>query len=188
MALYGHTFASVHYDNVRVPDSARVGEVNGGWKVITHALAAERVLMGGSVATMRGLFDELVAYLAVATQDGRPMRDDPLVRDRIGALAAEIEAARQLAANGVRITESGRVPVYEAAMSKVYSGELMQRITETAIDLLGAAATLDEDSPDVPIRGRVEQMLRRSIMMVVGGGTAQIQRNLVAQRGLGLPR
>ncbi len=188
MALYGHTFASVHYDNVRVPDSARVGEVNGGWKVITHALAAERVLMGGSVATMRGLFDELVAYLAVATQDGRPMRDDPLVRDRIGALAAEIEAARQLAANGVRITELGRVPVYEAAMSKVYSGELMQRITETAIDLLGAAATLDEDSPDVPIRGRVEQMLRRSIMMVVGGGTAQIQRNLVAQRGLGLPR
>jgi len=116
------------------------------------------------------------------------MRDDPLVRDRIGALAAEIEAARQLAANGVRITELGRVPVYEAAMSKVYSGELMQRITETAIDLLGAAATLDEDSPDVPIRGRVEQMLRRSIMMVVGGGTAQIQRNLVAQRGLGLPR
>jgi alkylation response protein AidB-like acyl-CoA dehydrogenase len=88
----------------------------------------------------------------------------------------------------VRITEQGRVPVYEAAMSKVYSGELMQRVTETAIDLLGAEATLGEDSAGAPLGGRIEQMLRRSIMMVVGGGTAQIQRTLVAQRGLGLPR
>ncbi len=188
MALYGHTFASVHYDNVRMPDSARVGAVNGGWKVITHALAAERVLMGASVAAIRGLFDELVAWIAASDAQARPLRDDPIVRDRIGALAAEIEAARQLAVNGVRITEQGRVPVYEAAMSKVYSGELMQRVTETAIDLLGAEATLGEDSAGAPLGGRIEQMLRRSIMMVVGGGTAQIQRTLVAQRGLGLPR
>jgi alkylation response protein AidB-like acyl-CoA dehydrogenase len=126
--------------------------------------------------------------IAGPTSQGRALRDDEVVRDRIGALAAEIEAARQLAVNGVRIAEQGRVPVHEAAMSKVFSGELMQRVTETAIDLLGTSATLGEESADAPLQGRIEQMLRRSIMMVVGGGTAQVQRNLIAQRGLGLPR
>jgi alkylation response protein AidB-like acyl-CoA dehydrogenase len=188
MAMYGHTFCSVHYDNVRVPDSARVGEVNGGWKVITYALASERILMGGRIASVRRLFDDLLYYLGSVERDGRLLADDAVVRDRIGALAAELEAARHLALNGVRIAEQGRVPVYEAAMAKVFSGELMQRVTETAIDLIGAVAILGEDAPDVPLGGTIEETLRRSIMMVVGGGTAQIQRTLIAQRGLMLPR
>jgi len=73
-------------------------------------------------------------------------------------------------------------------MSKAYSGELMQRVTETALDLLGAEAILGENADAVALGGRIWQMLLRSILMVVGGGTAQIQRNLVAQRGVGLPR
>ena len=188
MALHGHTLCSVHYDHVRVPDTARVGSVNGGWKVITHALAAERVLMGGSVAAIRCLFDQLVGHVAGAGVGHGLSAADPVIRDRLGALAAEIEAARQLAVLAVRALENGRTPVHEAAMSKVYSGELMERLTETAIDLLGARATIGEDGGDAPIGGRIEQMLRHAIMMVVGGGTAQIQRNLIAQRGLGLPR
>lgn len=180
-AMYGHTFSSVHYDNVRVPASALVGNINGGWKVITHALAAERILMGSYVATIRSLFDAVIEHIAAH-------KPDPLVRDRFGGLAAELEVARQLAINGVRIVAAGGVPVHEAAMSKVYSGELLQRITQAAIELLGPAATLGEDSFGVIADGRIEQQLRRSIMMVVGGGTAEIQRNLIATRGLGLPR
>ncbi len=188
MAMYGHTFCAVRYDNVSVPDTARVGEINGGWKVITHALASERVLMGAHVANVRRVFDDLLRYLAHVKRDGRPMSLDPVARDRIAALAAELEAARQLAVNGVRVAQQGRLPVYEAAMSKVYSGELMQRICEAAIDLIGATAILSEDSRSAPLDGAIEQTLRRSIMMVVGGGTAQIQRTLIAQRGLMLPR
>ena len=73
-------------------------------------------------------------------------------------------------------------------MSKVYSGELLQRLTQAAIDLLGPVATLGEDAELAILDGRIEQQLRRSIMMVVGGGTAEVQRNLIATRGLGLPR
>jgi alkylation response protein AidB-like acyl-CoA dehydrogenase len=80
------------------------------------------------------------------------------------------------------------LPIHEAAMSKVYSGELLQRLTQSAIDLLGPVATLGEDAELAILDGRIEQQLRRSIMMVVGGGTAEVQRNLIATRGLGLPR
>lgn len=188
MAMYGHSFSSVHYENVRIPDSARVGAVDGGWKVITQALANERIVMGSYVAAIRSLFDALVAHVASGTRGGRPLREDAVLRDRIGGLAAEIEAARQLAVNGVRIVARGGVPVHEAAMSKVYSGELLQRLTQAAIDLLGPVATLGEDAPLAILDGRIEQQLRRSIMMVVGGGTAEVQRNLIATRGLDLPR
>jgi alkylation response protein AidB-like acyl-CoA dehydrogenase len=188
MAMYGHSFSSVRYEQVRVPDSARVGPVNGGWRVITHALASERVVMGSHVAAIRSLFAALVSHVASSGQSEQALREDPLLRDRLGALAAEIEAARQLAVNGVRISARGRVPVHDAAMSKVYSGELLQRLVLTALDLLGTAATLGEDSTGVILDGRLEQQLRRSIMMVVGGGTAEVQRNLIATRGLGLPR
>ena len=187
-AMYGHTFSSVHYQQVRIPDSARVGAVDGGWKVITHALANERIVMGAYVAAIVALFDGLVRHVATASQAGRPLRDDPLLRDRLGGLAAEIEAARQLAVNGVRIVARGGLPIHEAAMSKVYSGELLQRLTQSAIDLLGPVATLGEDAELAILDGRIEQQLRRSIMMVVGGGTAEVQRNLIATRGLGLPR
>jgi alkylation response protein AidB-like acyl-CoA dehydrogenase len=188
MAMYGHTFSSVHYDHVRVPDAARVGAINGGWQVITHALASERVVMGAYVAAIRSLFDDLVRHAATMVHNRQALRDDPLLRDRLGGLAAEIEAARQLSINAVRIAAHGGTPVHEAAMSKVYSGELLQRLTLTAIDLLGPAATLGEDSRDAILDGRIEQQLRQSIMMVVGGGSAEVQRNLIAVRALGLPR
>jgi alkylation response protein AidB-like acyl-CoA dehydrogenase len=84
--------------------------------------------------------------------------------------------------------EKGGVPVREAAMSKVYSGELMERLGEAALDIVGMTATLSEGSSGAILNGELDQLLRHSIMYVVGGGTAQIQRNLIAQRGLGLPR
>jgi len=73
-------------------------------------------------------------------------------------------------------------------MCKAFSSELQQRIMETALDILGMEATLSQNSPGAPLNGRIEQRLRQSIMMVVGGGTNEIQRNLIAVQGLELPR
>jgi alkylation response protein AidB-like acyl-CoA dehydrogenase len=188
MAMYGQTFCSVRYDQVRVADSLRVGAVNDGWKVITYALAAERILMGAMVAAVRRLFEDLIQYLAHPDEGGRRLSDDPIVRERIAELAAQVEAARQLVVNGVRMAAMGRTPLVEAAMGKISSGEIMQRVCEAAIDLLGASATLYEGSNGAVLNGTIEQTLRRSIMMVVGGGTPQIQRSMIAIRGLELPR
>jgi alkylation response protein AidB-like acyl-CoA dehydrogenase len=188
MALYGHTFCNEFFDNVRVPASALVGQVNGGWKILMAALATERVSMGGFVAQARQVFELLLEYVRQASLNGQPMKNDPIVRDRIGHLASEIEVARQMVTQSVMIMEKGRVPAHEAAMSKAYTAELIQRVTETAIDLTGMGAILAEGSAGAITNGRIDQVLRQSIMLVVGGGTNEIQRNIIAQMGLGLPR
>lgn len=188
MALYGHTFCQEFLDDVRIPAGNLVGEVNGGWKVLTSALATERIIMGGSVARIRADFQSLVGYVRRAMVDDVPLKDCPVIRDRIATLAAEIEGARQLAINSVRMVEQGKVPIHEAAMSKVYTGELMERLGEASLDILGMGGTLMEGASGAITNGRLEQTLRQSIMMVVGGGTAEVQRTLIAQRGLNLPR
>ena len=188
MALYGKTFSAVFYDNVRVSAKCRVGPENGGWKVITDALAAERVMIGGSrMAALERSFDRLTSYLRTAKVNGKALRDDPLVRDRIGQIAADIEVARQFQIRNTRMVERGRVPIYEAAVGKVFAGELQERIGQAALDILGSGGLLGEDAESAPV-GEMEQLLRHSIMGMIGGGTSEIQRNLIAIRGLDLPR
>ncbi|MFT3754431.1 MAG: acyl-CoA dehydrogenase [Pseudoxanthomonas sp.] len=183
MAFYGQPFDATFWDEVRVPGDALIGEVDGGWKVITHALAAERLLMGGHVARLQAAFERLCAH--VAADATLHVRTD--VRSKLGELAAEVEVARQLVLRTVRMLAAGKLPLQEAGMCKAYSGELMERMSEAAMDLLGASALLSREATDVPLAGGIEQMLRTSIMMVVGGGTSEVQRNLIA-RSLGLPR
>ncbi len=188
MALYGKTFSAVFYDNVRVPAKCMVGPENGGWKVITDALAAERVMIGGSrMAGLERAFDRLTSYIRTAKVNGKFLRNDPLVRDRIGQLAADIEVARQFQIRNTRMVEAGRVPIYEAALGKVFAGELQERMGQVALDILGSGGLLGEGSPSAPV-GEMEQLLRHSIMGMIGGGTSEIQRNLIAIRGLNLPR
>ncbi|MFY0729709.1 acyl-CoA dehydrogenase family protein [Pseudomonas sp. NFX15] len=188
MAMYGKTFANEFLDNVRVTNEALIGPENGGWKVITGALADERISMGGFVIDAQRVFDRIVDHILISELNGRPMSSDPLVRDRVAGLAAEIEMARQLSRNAVQQIELGHSGLTEAAMSKTFTGELMQRLCEAALDILGMGALLSKDNPGSLVGGEVEYSLRESIMLVIGGGTNEIQRTLIAQRGLGLPR
>lgn len=183
MALYGHSFCTVFFDDVRVPASALIGEVNGGWKVITSALADERMLMGASVVEIRRAFQALVENVRVAND-----RDNSAVRDRIGALASELEVARRFMMHAVSMAEQNRVAMAEAAISKHFTGELMERVGEASLDILGLGATLSEGSLGALSDGLLEQVLRFSMMLVIAGGTAEIQRTLIALRGLNLPR
>jgi alkylation response protein AidB-like acyl-CoA dehydrogenase len=189
MALYGKTFSAQFYDNVRVPARNLVGGVNNGWKVITDALAAERVMIGGTrMATIERAFDHLTEYLKTAAVDGKVLKNDPVIRDRIGALAADIEIARQFQLRNSRLIEQGKVPLHEAAMGKVFASELQERLGQAALDILGTGGLLSEDSPGTPVNGEMEYVLRHAIMGMIGGGTSEIQRNVIAQRGLDLPR
>jgi alkylation response protein AidB-like acyl-CoA dehydrogenase len=188
MALYGKTFSAQFYDNVRVAAKNMVGAVNDGWKVITDALAAERVMIGATrMAGIERAFDHLTEYLKTAMVGGKPLKNDPVIRDRIGALAADIEVARQLQMRNSRLIEQGKVPLHEAAIGKVFSSELQERLGEAALDILGTGGLLSEDTPSAPV-GEMEQVLRHAIMGMIGGGTNEIQRNVIAQRGLDLPR
>ncbi len=187
--LYGGSFANVFYDNVRLPLDALVGRENQGWKVLTGALATERGFIGGGIVMkVARSFELLCTHLQTAEVQGRPLAQDPLVRQRVGALAAQIEAGRQMMLYCAARVSGGETPPHDAAASKVYSGELMERFGETALDLLGLQGLLMEGSPGAVLKGRIEQQLRHSLMWVISIGTNEIQRSLIAQRGLDLPR
>ena len=186
-APHGHM--EIIFDNVRVPADALVGEINRGWEILVGSLGTERAFVGGAILMKLALqLEELCDYIRTVETDGQPLRLDPLVRDTIGGFAAEIEAGRQLALNCVHILARGEMPTWEAAITKVYAGELMERFNEAALDILGMEATLSAGAPGAPLRGRLEQKLRHSLMWVISIGSNEIQRSLIAQRGLELPR
>jgi len=186
--MYDGSFANIFYDNVRIPLENIVGEVNGGWKVLTGALAFERGLVGGGIVLkVAHAFEQLRRHV-VADESGSAPRDDPGVRDRVAKLAAEIEVGRQLMMQCADLTADGVTPPEYGAISKVFSSELMERFGEAALDILGMRATLSEQMPGAIDNGRFEQNLRHSLMWVISIGTNEIQRSLIAQRALRLPR
>lgn len=185
-ALSGEISCTVFYDDVRVPDSARVGEVNGGWQVITDALAGERVMMGGVAAILRRQFDDLLA--AVRTDPVRHIGSRGSARRAVlGRLAARLQATRVLVAAAITATASGRGAALEAPMAGVLGGELAEEFGEAVLELLGPEAALAEPHAGSPFPHTLEYQLRLSPMYVIGGGTNDIQRGVIA-RALGLPR
>lgn len=174
-ALSGEISCTVFYDAVRVPDAARVGEVDAGWRVITDALAAERVVMGGVAATLLGHLDALLPSL-------RERADlDPVGRDRLASVAARLQAARVLVLAATRAMDGDEART-AGPMAAVLSGDLAEEFGRVALDLLGPAACVSESG-----LGRFEALLRLAPMYVIGGGTNDIQRGIIA-RSLGLPR
>jgi alkylation response protein AidB-like acyl-CoA dehydrogenase len=187
--MYDGAFANIFYDNVRIPLDNIVGEVNGGWKVLTGALAFERGFVGGGIVLkVAYAFEQLRVHVMAREGDMPPLSDDPIVRDRLARLASEIEVGRQLMMQCADLAADGITPPEYGAISKVFSGELMERFGEAALDILGMRATLSEAMPGAIDNGRFEQNLRHSLMWVISIGTNEIQRSLIAQRGLGLPR
>ncbi len=187
--LYDGTFANIFYDNVRVPQDALLGEVDGGWKVLTSALASERGLVGGGIVLkVAHAFDLLCERICSSEHRTKAMQNDPLVRDRIAQLAAEIEVGRLLMIHCAQLARAGATPPEYGAISKVFSGELMERFGQAALEILGMPASLSQGAPGNILNGRFEQNLRHSLMWVISIGTNEIQRSLIAQRALGLPR
>ena len=182
--MYDGSFANIFYDDVRVPLDALIGPLHGGWKVLTDALANERgVVGGGIVLKVAHAFDLLCDDLRRSAR-----RDDPLARESIGVLAAEIEVGRRLMLACAEKATTGTTPPALGAISKVFSGELMERFGQASLDILGQRAALSQFATGSLHDGRYEQMLRHSLMWVISIGTNEIQRTLIAQRGLGLPR
>ena len=94
---------------------------------------------------------------------GKALRSDPIIRDRIATLAADIEVARQFQMRNSRLVEQGKVPIHEAAMGKVFTSELQERLGQAALDILGTGGLLSEDAASAPVSD-MEQVLRNSIM------------------------
>lgn len=184
-SLGGSISCSTFFDGVRVGDDARVGEVNGGWKVLTSALAGERAVLAGAAAGSLRRLDELATALRSGAADPGPRGSS--ARARLGELAVKVQSARLLAVASVRAVEGGGGTRLEAPMAKIVSTELGEELFGAALDLVGPAVALGGPAPSVPGGGELEHAHRHALMSSIGGGTRDIQRNLLA-RALGLPR
>lgn len=179
--MYDGKFANVFFDDVKLPPEALLGEVNDAWRILTLALSVERAVIGGGIlGRLLQSFDELVRW---ARQTG-----PEAAAGLIGAFGARIAVGQALAQRSANAVDEARAGLVEAAVCKVFCSELMEDFFEAALQLGGPTWALSEGASDAVFGGRFEQRLRHSLMHVISGGTNDIQRNLIAYRGLGLPR
>jgi alkylation response protein AidB-like acyl-CoA dehydrogenase len=177
----------VFFNDVFVPDTHVVGQVGEGWTYICEALDLERFAMlpvGPVEMKLKGLIE----YVREATLDGEPLAKDPVVRHKIAKLAADLEVARKLQRKVISEALKSRVPTIEAAMYKLWQSQLGQRIANVALDLIGPDAQLKPGQEEAPVNGRYERSYRYTVVDTIGGGTSEVQKNIIARRGLGLPK
>ena len=174
-------------DNVRVPRDYLIGERGMGFYYAAMALNFERLSIG-SVAMTRRYFRELVAIVRSLEIDGQPLRRNPWVRERLARLAVDIEAARMLGRETAWALDQGRVPAAESSMAKIFVSELAQRVADIGSEMLGMAGHLHPDEPQALLHGRLQWLYRTAPLLAFGGGTNEVQRNIIAMLGYGLPR
>lgn len=180
----GRTTNEVFYEDVRIPADALIGEVNRGWYITANALDYERVSIG-PVGRPARVFDTFVRYL----KDERPeLLKDPQVRLRLAGMKVDLHRHRAFSTVNTAIVAKGETPTMEASMAKVSTSELTQRMYQEMMDMLGRAGAQRRRSGDAPLDGALDEGLRGSPPTRFAGGTNEIQRNIIAQRGLGLPR
>jgi alkylation response protein AidB-like acyl-CoA dehydrogenase len=185
--MSGERTNEVYYDDVLVPKNRMIGEKNKGFYYMMEALGSERnqVFVPGRLVP---LLEELVQYAKETKYRGRPLCEDPVVRDKLAQAAIELEVAGVLADHS-RWLESNHMPMnYEPEITKVFTSELEQRLVDTGMQLLGLYSQLTEASDRVPLRGRISWYYLHSFMTTIGAGTSEVGRSVIAQRGLGLPR
>ena len=182
----GQGFNSVYLDSVRVPAKNIVGEVDRGWYVNTTTLDFERSSIGTTLGTKHAVID-LARFAREAVKDGVSMLErDPLVRLELADRLIEAETSLMLSLRVAHLQNRGLVPNHEASMVKLFSSELIQRIGRTEMKVVGLYGQLVGER--APNRGRHAASYIGSLSATLAGGTSEIQRNIIAQRGLGLPR
>ena len=183
-----YTFNEVFFDDVKVLVENRVGEENQGWAVTRQTMNFERSNVGRFAEIGRTL-ELLIKYVKETKRDGKPLAENPLVRQKIAQLAVDNEAGRALA---FRIaweqTKGGLVmAAYMASAAKVYGSELSQRVAYVGCELMGMHSQIEEKGL-APIGGRFAHDYQNCCGMNIAAGSSEVQRNLIAWVGLGLPR
>ena len=188
-----HTVAGVgtsatYYEDVRVPASNLVGELNGGWSLMTNQLNHERVSLTSAAPTIHSL--KLVREWAQQTKapDGQRVIDTEWVQIALGRAHARVEALSLLNWKLAADADAGvALSPAEASAIKIYGSELNTEIYRTLMEIVGPNAGITGDSDGAVLAGRLERFHRSSLVMTFGGGTNEIQRDIIGYVGLGLP-
>lgn len=187
----------VWIDDVFVPDEYVVGEVNKGFQYISEALDLERFTMF-TFSPIKQRLDVLTDYVRETVRDGEPLKDDHVVRSQIAQLHTQAEVARCLGLKFVNetmkveaATKAGNrlpPPTIQSSEYKLFATEYSRRLANASMDIGGPGTQLRVRTEDAPMEGRAESTYRYTVIDTIGGGASEIQKNIIARRGLGLPK
>ncbi|RJX71457.1 acyl-CoA dehydrogenase [Vibrio sinensis] len=183
-----NTTTSTYYDNVVVPQSMLVGELNGGWKLMTAQLNHERLGLGSWSDKVVGLFRRVFLWAKTPDEQGKRAINKPWVRTALAECYARLESMRLINFRIAADLEAGSLGVSLASTTKVYGSESVIEILRRLQEITGANGMVREGSAASLLEGELEYEVRASVTVTFGGGTNEIQRELIAQFGLGLPR
>lgn len=174
----------VFFDNVEVPAKNIVGERNRGWDYMVGALNYER---GGTVGDLQRPFDELVAYVAEARRAGKITADDDWISEELARLATELHIGRLLIYRVAELQERKANLTYEASLGKLYSSQVREHLFDVAMRVLGLFGQLRDWSKWIHLHAKMQALFLDSPRWSIVAGASEIQRNIMAIRGLGLP-
>jgi len=190
-AAYSHEFNEVFFEDVRIPKSNMIGEENRGWYLAQTTLSFERSNIGSAVGA-RQTVEDLATFAREHIGDGTStLGHNEAVRTELVDRFIEANVATMMSYKIVSIqAKEGVAPGHEASVAKMFSTELNQRVYRTGMKIAGMYGQLDAKTEGVPapMNGRLKYMYLRSIANTIEGGTSEINRNIIATRGLGLPR
>ena len=179
-----HATNETFYEDVRVPVDQVVGEINRGWYVGMTLLDFERSNIAGATQ-QRAAMDELIEHVR---EDRSPNRR-ALIRRELAERWTEVEVNNNLSMRIASMQANGLIPNYEASMGKAFSTELSQRVARTGTKVFGLYGGLwASNDPYAPLHAKHTQQYVSTVVITIAGGSSEIQRNIIATRGLGLPR
>ena len=180
-----HSFNDVFFDNVRVPKKNIVGQKNRGWYYAMAALDYERLVV--PIGNFQRTFEDLVEWVKGMKLDGQSQSEDFLIKDRLAELTIEIDMAYMFFWQIAWMLDKGLLPNIEASVFKLVTTELSRKLAHTAMNVMGHYGELHPDVRWAPLKGKACFGYLDCISALVGAGSSEIQRNIVAMRGLGLP-
>lgn len=178
---------AIFFDGVRVPKDHLIGVRGMGFYYAMMALDFERIVLG-SVGMLKRIVEDLKDVVRTTVRDGRPLATVPWVRRALADLEMRIEVGRRLGILNAWLIDRGEVPTKEGSISKVYVTELNAHVADVGMEILGLAGQQGPNDTTAPLQGRLQWLYTIAPMQRFGGGTNEVQRLIIAQRGLGLPR
>lgn len=186
--LGAHSFNEIYFDEVRVPKENMLGKKNEAWKIMMATLNFERCTLASLAGQARRALDELMACAKEVRHNSKPLVQEPMVRQKLAELAIEVQIARLLTYRVIWMQGKGLFPSYEASLAKTFGDELNFRIARIGMDILGLYGQLARGSNWAPLAGWTASAYQGTLGSLFAGGTPEIQRNVIASIGLGLPR
>jgi alkylation response protein AidB-like acyl-CoA dehydrogenase len=181
------TFAEEFFDGVRVPAENLVGAEHDGWRVAKALLNAERTNITRAAQAQR-FYDELVEWMRHHEGTDRDLRRDPLVRDWLAYLAQQIAVGRALSYRIAHLQAANALTPAQASLSKLFWSSFAVELKDVGSRILGSAGLLLPEDADAAVDGHFSEGLLLALLHQIGGGTNEVQRNVIGETGLGLPR